>query len=156
MQDLELDGAVSFLVFMVFVFGLPWLLSESWNYPFRTEVTVYLAFCPDGVQSADNGCSKGEQNANPMSYKAVPATQTMLWWGNDGAPHTLKVCAVRDAFNWSCELGEKPAGPGERSFVYQMVDGNYSDVSNIPGYVPIFYQVSKFHWYWNKLKIHVQ
>lgn len=104
--------------------------------PFASEITVYQAWCPS-ARNAAGVCNSGEEAANPVTYKASPDTQTVVYWFKGGAPSSMTHCAIRDARNWSCNK--------DSPYATSMVNGEltYSSVLGQP-----FYQVPKYKWYW--------
>src|SRR5262249_53101705 len=97
--------AVSFGLVLIAVI---WAFSEQ--NPFRSEVTVYYAFCAGGLKQGK--CDTKEETSNTTTFKAMPDQQTVIYWYGDERPKRLQNCAVRDARNWSCQL-ETMSGPGE-------------------------------------------
>jgi hypothetical protein len=138
-----MKGLTGWLIVAVLV-GVPWFAFDS---PFGA-VTVYIAFCPQEFRQGYDGCTKGEEVGNPTTYNAIVDAQTVVYWTQDTKPRRLRVCAVRDQKNWSCELGDTPApAAGPPPLEWSMVDGRFIDASMLPGMQPIFYQVPKWKYY---------
>lgn len=110
-----------------------WFLFEQT--PFAREVTVYQAWCPTARTKA-GVCDSGEEAANPVTYEAMPSTQTVVYWFKGGAPTSLTHCAVRDASNWSCDQ--------DAPYSLSMINGKliYPIALSQP-----FYQVTMARWY---------
>ena len=111
-----------------------WLAFD--NAPFASEIVVYQGWCPTARSEAGT-CPAGEQSANPVTFKAFPETQSVVYWYKNQAPSRMTKCAVRDAENWSCNEGE--------GYLSAMVDGRISERT---GLASMFYQVPKYKWYW--------
>ena len=103
---------------------------------FANEIAVYQGWCPR-LRTEAGVCQVGEESANPVTYKASPETQSVVYWFKDHAPSRMTNCAVRDAKNWSCNQGEE--------YSTAMVDGRLAETSKLG---PMFYQVPKYKWYW--------
>lgn len=133
-------------IFFVAVIGLLWVFGE--RFPFWSEVTVYQAYCKEGRKDAE--CMSQEENTEPLTYKFVTEQQSIVYWlGDEGAPSKYNNCAIRNARNWSCILGDSRARGGpvvEKRMVggevYDFVD--YQRVENDL----TFYQVPKWYWWW--------
>jgi hypothetical protein len=114
---------------------------------FHNEVTVYYMLCT-GEQKEEQ-CNSKDVMATQTTYKAITEQQTVIYWhGDNDTPSRLRYCAVRDAQNWSCQLGNKlKANP---TIEWQMVNGEYYEVNHEFYDRPkgIFYPVSKWHWWW--------
>lgn len=125
-----------------------WLFSES--LPFQNEVTVYKMFCTGGLKQGK--CNSKEETANPTTFKALVDQQTVIYWhGEKDPPNRLLHCAVRNARNWSCQLGNTLEDNPKIQWV--MVDGEYREVVEKPfiSSNEIFYQVPKWYWWWIRL-----
>ena len=135
----------AYLIFIVFGLAV-WLFSES--APFRSEVTVYPGWCSEARQ--DGKCKAKEEAANPTTYKALVGQQTVVYWSDDGAPSSMKSCAVRDVKNWSCQIGNGIGWyPDAKT---ELVDGVLFKTGS-GGLDLINYQVPKWYWWWLRLNM---
>ena len=135
----------TYLIFIVFCVAV-WLCTES--VPFRSEVTVYSGWCSEARQNSK--CKAKEEAANPTTYKAIVDQQTVVYWIGDGEPSKMTPCAVRDAKNWSCQVGSGSNWfPDAKT---AMVDGALIK-SGGGGFDGLFYQVPKWRWWWLKLNM---
>jgi len=144
-------------ILAILVSGLAWLFSDS--LPIGSEVTVYRLFCKGVTGDRQTGlpvgqCQAKEETANPTTFKVFVERQTVVYWtGENDTPYRLRHCAVRDARNWSCQLGEFLEE--EPAIEWHVRDGELrKDYSNLSLYMASgsrFYSVSKRRWWWVRL-----
>ena len=135
----------TYLIFIVFCIAV-WLFTDS--APFRSEVTVYFGSCTEARQNSK--CKAKEEAANPATYKAIVDQQTVVYWIGDGEPSRMTPCAVRDAKNWSCQIGNgNGLFPDAKT---AMVDGALIKTGR-GDLDEFFYQVPKWRWWWLKLNM---
>lgn len=136
-----MKALLALIVLIVLVAGVPWVFSES--LPFGSEVTIYQVFCKDIVRQGV--CASKEEIARSVTYKVFPEQQTVVYWyGTNDPPKRYRNCAIRDKFNWSCQLGVTPKD--EPDATMDMVDGERREqwMHSLPS---LFYAVPKWRWW---------
>lgn len=89
--------------------------------PFRTEVTVYHAFCNTNI--INGNCNGVEETAGRTTYRANPDQQTVIYWSEGLSPSKFQNCTVRDSKNWVCT---RTYDQGLNEDVSKMIDGVFS------------------------------
>jgi hypothetical protein len=137
----ELGSAISLCIIAIIVTCF-WLFSEA--LPFRTETTVYRLFCTGALTQGK--CNAKEETANPSTYKAFVDQQTIVYWfENSPGPKRLQHCAIRNAKNWSCQLGNQLED--NPRYEWQMIDGQLRENGPTALSRDLFYQVPKWRWW---------
>lgn len=115
--------------------------------PFGDSVTVFRVQCA-GV-AEDGRCPASEGTARPVTFRAFPDLQRVIYWSDQNAPKRLHHCAVRNARNWSCAADDGSNNVADHS--WQMVGGRFHEVSDNAA-VDSRIQVSRWHWWWVRLQ----
>ena len=134
------------------LFPLLLLLEAASLWHSYEDVTVHVMWCAGDRFGGQ--CSKGEETANPTTYRAFVNQQTVIkWTWNSGRVSRFTFCAVRDGQNWSCKFERAEEAP---KVEYTMSDGVFSTtdfrtVGDKPlGSTPSdpFYAVPRWYWWY--------
>jgi hypothetical protein len=150
---INMTGSVAGVLVALFSF---WFFSTWHSYE---EVTVHAMYCAG--DHPGGRCSKGEEIANPTTYRAYPDQQTVIkWTWNSGTITRFTFCAVRDGRNWTCQFEKAGDVP---KVEYTMMDGFLSTTdfrkaedkafSSVPP--DPFYEVSRWYWWFVWVREHI-